>query len=75
VLSEILAHKTVVPTDSKFAVYFNPDIPNDLEGKISEAITNIDQLKINGYMGREIIMNKYTWDIQAKILENFIHTL
>jgi glycosyltransferase involved in cell wall biosynthesis len=75
VLSDILAHKSVVPPDSKFAVYFNPDIPNDLGMKISEAITNIDHLKNNGFMGREIILKNYTWDIQAKILENFIHTL
>jgi glycosyltransferase involved in cell wall biosynthesis len=75
VLSDILAHKTVVPLDSKFALYFNPDIPNDLGEKISKSITNIDQLKINGYMGREIVMNKYTWDIQSKILENFIYSL
>src|ERR1035437_4302267 len=75
VLSDILAHKSVVPPDSKFAVYFNPDIPNDLGMKISEAITNIDHLKNNGFMGREIVLNKYTWDIQAKILENFIRTL
>jgi hypothetical protein len=26
-------------------------------------------------MGREIVMNKYTWDIQSKILENFIYSL
>src|ERR1035437_4992451 len=75
VLSDILAHKSVVPPDSKFALFFNPDDPYDLGMKISEAITNIDHLKNNGFMGREIVLNKYTWDIQAKILENFIRTL
>jgi len=75
VLSDISAHESVVPTDSKFALYFNPDIPNDLDKKITEAIMNIDQLKKNGYLGREIVLKNYTWDIQAKILENFIHTL
>jgi glycosyltransferase involved in cell wall biosynthesis len=75
VLSDIKAHQSVVPTDSKFAIYFNPDDPNDLEKKIREAIQNLDKLKNNGYLGREIILKKYTWDSQAHILDNFIHSL
>jgi glycosyltransferase involved in cell wall biosynthesis len=75
VLSNIVAHLSVVPLDSKFAVYFDPDDPNDLGQKINQAINNIDELKNNSFKGREIILNKYTWDIQAKILVNFINNL
>jgi glycosyltransferase involved in cell wall biosynthesis len=75
VLSDIAAHKSVVPPNSEFALYFNPDDPNDLGKKIREAILNIDHLKNYGYMGREIILTNYTWEIQAKILERFIYTL
>jgi glycosyltransferase involved in cell wall biosynthesis len=75
VLSDICAHKSVVPLNSNFAKYFNPDNPADLSEKILEAINNLDELKINAYKGREIILNKYTWDIQAKIVENFINEL
>ena len=75
ILSDIKAHLTVVPVDSKFALYFNPDDLDDLRKKIIEAIKNIDQLKINGFMGRKIILENYTWDCQANILDKFIHTL
>jgi glycosyltransferase involved in cell wall biosynthesis len=75
VLSDIIAHKSVIPQDSKFALFFNPDDPNDLGKKINEAINNIKYLKANSFMGREIVLNKYTWDIQAKIIEDFIGVL
>jgi glycosyltransferase involved in cell wall biosynthesis len=75
ILSDIKAHQSVVPPNSKFALYFNPDISNDLEKKISEAITNIDNMKNNGFQGREIVLHNYTWDCQAAIVENFIKTL
>ena len=75
ILSDIKAHQSVVPQNSKFALYFNPDISNDLEKKLIEAIKNIDYLKNNGFQGREIVLKKYTWDCQANILDNFIKTL
>jgi glycosyltransferase involved in cell wall biosynthesis len=75
ILSDIKAHLSVVPQNSNFALFFNPDDPYDLEKKIIEAINNIDHLKNNSSMGREIVLKKYTWDIQAKILENFIRNL
>src|ERR1035437_441254 len=75
VLSDITAHLSVVPQNSKFALFFNPNDSYDLGKKISEAIINIDSLNNHGFMGREIILNKYTWDIQAKILEKFIYSL
>jgi len=75
ILSDISAHLSVVPPNSQFALYFNPDDPYDLGKKISQAINNIDFLKKHSAAGREIILNKYTWDIQAKILENFINII
>jgi glycosyltransferase involved in cell wall biosynthesis len=75
VLSNITAHLSVVPQNSKFALYFNPDDPDDLGRKISQAINNLDQLKNNCFAGREIILNNYTWDIQAKIIVNFVKSL
>ncbi|MDR3609519.1 MAG: glycosyltransferase [Ignavibacteriaceae bacterium] len=75
ILSNISAHQLVVPQNSKFALYFNPDNPTDLGNKILEAINKLDELKGNAYKGREIVLHKYTWDIQAKIVENFISEL
>jgi glycosyltransferase involved in cell wall biosynthesis len=72
VLSDIIAHQSVIPPDSKIAIYFNPDKLSDLEEKIVDAIKNMDQLKNLASKGREIILKKYTWDIQAQILEKFI---
>jgi glycosyltransferase involved in cell wall biosynthesis len=75
VLSDILAHQSVVPPELNVAIYFNPDKPFDLDEKIIDAIKNLDKLKISAAKGREIILNNYTWDIQAQILENFIKNL
>ena len=75
VLSNIKAHRKVVPVNSKFALYFNPNEPNDLGEKITQAITNIEEMKNNSYIERKIILKKYTWDIQAKNLEKFIQTI
>jgi glycosyltransferase involved in cell wall biosynthesis len=75
ILSDITAHLSVVPQDSKFAVFFNPDDPDDLEIKMKQAINNIDLLKNNSFQGRKIILNKYTWDIQAKLVAEFVKNL
>lgn len=75
VLSDICAHKSVVPLNSNFVLYFDPDNPIDLSNKIIEGINNLHELKSNAYKGREIILSKYTWDIQAKVVEDFIETL
>jgi glycosyltransferase involved in cell wall biosynthesis len=75
ILSDIKAHKNVVPENSKFALYFNPDDPDDLGEKISDAINNIDHMKNNSSKSRELVLKKYTWDIQAKTLEKFIYDL
>ena len=72
ILSDIKAHLDVIPRDSDFAVYFNPDDKNDLSKKISEAISNLNNLKNNAAKGREIARQKFTWDIQAKVIEEFI---
>lgn len=75
VLSNITAHLSVVPQNSKFALFFDPDDPDDLGEKIKQGINNIDQLKNNSFEGRKIILNKYTWDIQAKTLVNFVQNI
>jgi glycosyltransferase involved in cell wall biosynthesis len=75
ILSDITAHLSIVPQDSKFAVFFNPDDPEDLGIKMKQAINNIDILRNNGFEGRKIILNNYTWDIQAKVLAEFVKNL
>ena len=75
ILSNIIAHLSIVPQNSKFALFFNPDDPDDLGEKIKLGIDNIDQLKNNSFEGRKIILDKYTWDIQAKIIVNFVQNL
>jgi glycosyltransferase involved in cell wall biosynthesis len=75
ILSDITAHLSVIPQNSKFVLYFNPDEPDDLGEKITQANHNINLLKSKSFMGREIILGQYTWDIQAGILEKFIYGL
>ncbi len=75
ILSNIKAHQSVVPSDSDYAVYFDPDDPKDLTDKTVEAIQKIDRLKFNALKGRELVLNKFTWNIQAKVIEEFIARL
>lgn len=71
ILTDIKAHLDVVPNDSKFAVYFNPDINDDLENKIVEAYKNKSEYQKYGSAGRELVASQYTWDHQAEKLVNF----
>ncbi len=72
ILSDIEAHLSVVPRNSEFAVYFNPDDSEDLPKKIEKAVLNLQYLKQNAPKGRKIILEKFTWEIQAKTIESFI---
>ncbi len=71
ILSDIEAHKSVVPADSGYALYFNPDEPEDLGKAILKAIGGLNKLRLNAVKGRELIFNKFTWEIQAKAIEEF----
>ena len=75
VLSDIQAHLSVVERSSDFSVYFNPDDPDDLGKKIKTAINGLDCLKKNAYKGREIVENKYSWDIQANVIKEFVNKI
>lgn len=75
VLSDIKAHLEVVPLNSEFAVYFNPDNRNDLSDKLLETITNLANLKSNAAEGRKIASSRFTWEIQAKVIEEFINEI
>ncbi len=75
ILSDIKAHLDIVPRDSDFVKYFNPDKTDDLSQKIVDAISNLGLLKSNAWKGREIIKQKYTWDIQAKTIEDFVRKI
>ncbi len=72
ILSDIEAHRSVVPKDSGYAYYFNPDVKGELEEIILKAARDLDKLKCNAVKAREMVKNKFTWDIQAKIIEDFI---
>ena len=72
ILSDIKAHLEVVPRDSDFVNYFNPDDENDLSKKIIDTISNLHFLKNNARNGRKIVIKKYSWEIQAKVIADFI---
>ena len=74
VLSDIKAHTDVVPCNSDFVVYFNPDKRNELAEKILFAYENLDKLKKNSWKGRNIILENYTWDKLADKLYNFFQS-
>ncbi len=75
ILSDIKAHLDVVPRDSDFVKYFNPDKEDDLSQKIIDSISNLNLLKSNAWKGREIINQKFTWDIQAKVIVDFVNSI
>lgn len=75
IISDIKAHLDVVPRESEFAVYFNPDIKNELADKILYAFENINELKLNSYKEREIVLDKLTWNKQADKVKNFLRSL
>ena len=75
ILSDIEAHRSIVSSNSDFALYFNPEKSNDLTDKILNGIENLEYLKSKASMGREIILKKYTWQIQANVIENFVNCL
>ena len=75
ILSDIKAHTSVIPIDADYATYFNPDDPDDLSRKLLKTISNYSILKSNTAKGRKLILEKYTWDIQAKVIENFIQSI
>ncbi len=75
IISDIEAHRLVVPKDSGFAYYFNPDDPEDLGKILIKAIRELEKLKYYAYKGREMVLDKYSWDIQARVIENFISHL
>ena len=75
ILSDIEAHKSILSNNPEFALYFNPDIENDITNKILSGIKNLDYLKSKTSMGRDIILKHYTWQIQAKVIENFIKNI
>ncbi len=70
-LSDIEAHHSVVQEDLGFSYFFEPDKRGKLSQVIIKAINNLDLLKQNAVKGRELILNKFTWDIQAKVVEEF----
>jgi glycosyltransferase involved in cell wall biosynthesis len=72
VLSDIKAHKEVVPIDSEFAVYFNPDNNESLDQAILNAYFKRDLLAKNAYKARLLVENNFTWEKQAdKLLKLF----
>ncbi len=72
VMSNIQAHLDVVPGDSDFVVYFNPDDKEQLAGKILYAYENINELKLKANKGRQIILDNYTWSRQADKVISFL---
>lgn len=75
ILSDIMAHRLVVPKDSGFAYFFNPDDKEDLGRILIKAISGLDKLKKDASKCRELVLSKFTWDIHAKVIENFINNL
>lgn len=71
VLSDIKAHLDVLPAESDFVVYFNPDKKEDLADKILLAYGNYENLKKNSWNGRKIILENYSWDKIAEKLLTF----
>ncbi len=72
VMSNIKAHVDVVPENSDFVVYFNPDNKRELAEKILYAYNNIEYLKVNAYKGREIVLENLTWQKQAERMFEFL---
>ncbi len=75
ILSDIKAHTDVIPENSDFVVYFNPDIKNELADKILYAYENLRELKNNTWKGRKIIVDNYSWDKLADRLNDFFQNL
>ncbi len=74
ILSDIEAHIAVVPRQSNFVVYFNPDNENELDEKILSAYNNLDLLKKNSWKGRSIVIENYTWGQIANKLINYFNS-
>ena len=74
VMSDIKAHLDVVPEDSGFVVYFNPDKKDQLAEKILYAYKNLNELKSNTYKGRELVLESLTWSRQADKMIDFLQS-
>ncbi len=75
VMSDIQAHLNVVPRESDFSVYFNPDQKNELTEKILYAYKNIKKLNSKTYIGRKIVLEKLTWHNQAEKMAGFLESI
>jgi glycosyltransferase involved in cell wall biosynthesis len=71
VLTDIEAHRHVVD-HHEFAFFTKTSQPEDLVGAVKEAYRCRSELEKRGENAREIVLDLYTWDHQAKKLLDFI---
>lgn len=71
IVSTIEAHTNVLGT-SQACFYLASSKPEDIARAIVSAYEKRSLLKESGQVGREFIMNNFTWDHQAKSLLNYI---
>lgn len=74
IITDIPAHREIVE-NKDCGIYVSSTKPEEISKAIIHAYENKDELKKWGAAGREIVINKYTWEKAAKDLENFLLSL
>lgn len=63
-------------TFGKYALFANPYNPEDIAEKVFYLLDNPDKMKKLGYRGRELIEEKYNWEVeQRKLLDIYKEVL
>jgi glycosyltransferase involved in cell wall biosynthesis len=71
IVTNIEAHKHLLGSHG-FAIIPSSNHPEKLASAIIEAYTNKDKLNNAGKRARQLISRKYTWDFQARLLEEYL---
>ena len=74
VLTDIEAHRHVAG-DHKFAIFAPTSRPEDISDAVEKAYHSRNELNDWGKKGREIALDQYTWEHQARKLLSFIDSL
>lgn len=74
ILSPIEAHSSVM-NGCPAAIFLKSTSPKDISDGILSAYASRTSCKQIGMKGREFILDRFTWDVQARNLESFIQKL
>jgi glycosyltransferase involved in cell wall biosynthesis len=73
VVSDIIAHHSVLGDEPSFALYADVETPEKLSHTLRRAVENIAELKERSWEAREQVLSKHTWRTQAEVLHHFLN--